>query len=105
MSVLDDLGALRAGDPGGMLATISALPADCLAGYAAGLAVEDLPSVDDITAVGLVGAAVIVANPIPILPSDVRIPAMQLSANRVDILDSAFLTILIFMTFLLICRL
>ena len=44
-----------------MLATISALPVDCLAGYAAGLAVEDLPSVDDITAVtfcGMGGSAI-----------------------------------------------
>src|SRR5689334_17783156 len=45
-----------------------------------------------ITAVGLVGAAVIVANPIRILPADVRVPAMELSATRIDVLDSAFLT-------------
>jgi glucose/mannose-6-phosphate isomerase len=58
---LDDLGALRAGDPGGMLASVAALPADCAAGYAAGLAVGDLPSVDDVTSItfcGMGGSAV-----------------------------------------------
>ena len=61
MTDLDDLGALRAGDPGGMLETVAALPADCRAGYAAGLAVAYLPSVDDITAItfcGMGGSAV-----------------------------------------------
>jgi glucose/mannose-6-phosphate isomerase len=52
---LDDLGALRAGDPGGMLATVAALPDDCRRGYAAGLAVDDLPDVDDVTAIAFCG--------------------------------------------------
>jgi glucose/mannose-6-phosphate isomerase len=52
---LDDLGALHAGDPGGMLATISALPDDCRAGYQKGLAVRDLPSVDDVTSIAFCG--------------------------------------------------
>jgi glucose/mannose-6-phosphate isomerase len=52
---LDDLGALRAGDPGGMLAAVAGLPADCATGYAAGLAVESLPSVDDVTAIAFCG--------------------------------------------------
>ena len=55
MTDLDDLRALRAGDPGGMLATISALPDDCRAGYQAGLAVRDLPSVDDVTSIAFCG--------------------------------------------------
>ena len=52
---LDDLGALRAGDPGGMLAAVSTLPADCRAGYVAGLAVADLPDVDDVTSIAFCG--------------------------------------------------
>jgi glucose/mannose-6-phosphate isomerase len=52
---LDELGALLAGDPGAMLATVSAMPAHCRAGYAAGLAVPELPSVDDITAIAFCG--------------------------------------------------
>ena len=58
---LDDLGALRAGDPGGMLAAVSALPEDCRTGYAAGLAAADLPSADGITSIaycGMGGSAV-----------------------------------------------
>jgi glucose/mannose-6-phosphate isomerase len=52
---LDDLGALRAGDPGGMLDIVAALPAHARDGYAAGRAVAELPSVDDITAVAFCG--------------------------------------------------
>ncbi len=55
MTGLDDLGALRAGDPGGMLSTIAALPADCRQGYEAGLTVTDLPDVDDITSIAFCG--------------------------------------------------
>jgi glucose/mannose-6-phosphate isomerase len=58
---LDDLEALRGGDPGGMLATVAALPSQCAEGYSAGRAVVDLPSVDDVTAVtfcGMGGSAV-----------------------------------------------
>jgi glucose/mannose-6-phosphate isomerase len=58
---LDDLGALRAGDPGGMLDIVAALPAHAREGYAAGRAVTDLPSVDDVSAVifcGMGGSAV-----------------------------------------------
>jgi hypothetical protein len=44
------------------------------------------------TGVALVGAAVIVANPIVVPPADIRIPAVHLSVgNRVDVLDPAFL--------------
>jgi glucose/mannose-6-phosphate isomerase len=58
---LDDLGALRAGDPGGMLDIVASLPAHARVGYAAGRAVTDLPSVDDVSAVtfcGMGGSAV-----------------------------------------------
>jgi glucose/mannose-6-phosphate isomerase len=58
---LDDVGALRAGDPGGMLGIVAALPAHARAGYAAGRTVTDLPSVDDVSAVtfcGMGGSAV-----------------------------------------------
>jgi glucose/mannose-6-phosphate isomerase len=58
---LDDLRALSDGDPGGMLATVAALPSQCSEGYSAGRAVPDLPSVDDVTAVtycGMGGSAV-----------------------------------------------
>jgi glucose/mannose-6-phosphate isomerase len=58
---LDDVGALRAGDPGGMLDIVAALPAHARAGYAAGRTVTDLPSVDDVSAVtfcGMGGSAV-----------------------------------------------
>jgi glucose/mannose-6-phosphate isomerase len=58
---LDDAGALAAGDPGGMLAIVAALPDDCRTGYATGLAVQGLPATDGITAVtycGMGGSAV-----------------------------------------------
>jgi hypothetical protein len=44
-----------------------------------------------LTGVAFVGAAVIVANPIMVPLPDIRIPAVQLSADRVDVLGPAFL--------------
>ena len=58
---LDDEQALSAGDPGGMLATISHLSSHCREGYAVGTAAEGLPSADGVTAVvfcGMGGSAV-----------------------------------------------
>ncbi len=61
MSVLDDPAALRAADPSGMLGAVGALPDDCEAGYAAGLAADGLPLTDDlagVTFLGMGGSAV-----------------------------------------------
>lgn len=52
---LDDERALAAGDPDGMLATISELAAQCREGYALGLAAEGLPSGDGVSAVAFCG--------------------------------------------------
>jgi glucose/mannose-6-phosphate isomerase len=52
---LDDEGALAAGDPGGMLATISDLSSHCREGYAVGTAAHGLPSADGVTAVAFCG--------------------------------------------------
>ncbi|MEX0988740.1 MAG: bifunctional phosphoglucose/phosphomannose isomerase [Actinomycetota bacterium] len=58
---LDDLEALRAADPSGMLDRVTQLPADARAGYAAGRAVEGLPMIDDVSSIvvcGMGGSAV-----------------------------------------------
>ncbi len=55
MSVLDDPDALAAADPSGMLVAVGGLPADCEAGYAAGLAAAELPATDDLTSVTFLG--------------------------------------------------
>jgi glucose/mannose-6-phosphate isomerase len=58
---LDDAGALRAGDPRGMLAIVASLPQQCRDGYATGLSVGGLPATDGLTAVtycGMGGSAV-----------------------------------------------
>jgi glucose/mannose-6-phosphate isomerase len=58
---LDDVEALRAADPSGMLDAVAALPSDCRASYATGLAAERLPDLDGVTSVvfcGMGGSAV-----------------------------------------------
>jgi glucose/mannose-6-phosphate isomerase len=52
---LDDVQALRAGDPGDMLGAISAMPQHARTGYEAGLAASDLPSLDGVTSVTYCG--------------------------------------------------
>jgi glucose/mannose-6-phosphate isomerase len=52
---LDDVAALRAADPGGMLDAVLALPEQCRAGYAVGCATTELPVADDVTAVAFCG--------------------------------------------------
>jgi glucose/mannose-6-phosphate isomerase len=58
---LDDVAAVRAQDPGGMLDAIAALGANCRDGYASGLAATGLPDLADVRAVvfcGMGGSAV-----------------------------------------------
>lgn len=52
---LDDGAAVRAADPGGMLAAVAALPEDCRAGYRSGRAVPDLPLGEGVSAVAFCG--------------------------------------------------
>ena len=52
---LDDEVAVRAGDPGGMLATIAALPGHCREGYRLGREVAPAPSAQGVTAVAVCG--------------------------------------------------
>jgi glucose/mannose-6-phosphate isomerase len=52
---LDDERALAAGDPGGMLATVSDLSGHCREGYALGTTADGLPSADGVTAVAFCG--------------------------------------------------
>lgn len=52
---LDDPGALRAADPGGMLEAVTALPRHCREGHELGGAASDLPSGDGVTAVAFCG--------------------------------------------------
>ena len=61
MTDLDDAGALRAADPGGMLEAVISLPSQCREGYRLGLDAPDLPSADGATAIaycGMGGSAV-----------------------------------------------
>jgi glucose/mannose-6-phosphate isomerase len=55
VSLLDDERFLREGDPGGMLAAVTALPAHCRDGYELGRASAGLPSGDGVTAIAFVG--------------------------------------------------
>jgi glucose/mannose-6-phosphate isomerase len=58
---LDDAGALRAADPGGMLEAVVSLAVSCREGYRLGLDAPDLPIVDDLSAIaccGMGGSAV-----------------------------------------------
>lgn len=55
MSRLDDEGALRAGDPSGMLGAIAATPGQVRAGYELGRGAEGLPSADGATALVVCG--------------------------------------------------
>jgi glucose/mannose-6-phosphate isomerase len=52
---LDDAPSLRKGDPSGMLGAIERLPADCREGYDLGVATENLPSGDGISALTFCG--------------------------------------------------
>ena len=52
---LEDEVAVRAGDPGGMLATIAALPGHCREGYRLGREVAPAPSAQGVTAVAVCG--------------------------------------------------
>jgi glucose/mannose-6-phosphate isomerase len=52
---LDDETAVRAADPGGMLAAVVALPEHCRDGYRLGTAIAPVPSVRDVTAVAFCG--------------------------------------------------
>lgn len=52
---LDDVQALRAGDPGDMLGAISAMPEHARSGYESGLAATGLPSLEDVTSVTYCG--------------------------------------------------
>jgi glucose/mannose-6-phosphate isomerase len=52
---LDDLAALAANDPSGMLEAVLGLAAQCREGYGAGLGASDLPSGDGVTAVAICG--------------------------------------------------
>lgn len=52
---LDDELAVRAGDPGGMLATIAALPGHCREGYRLGREAVSVPSARDVTTVAVCG--------------------------------------------------
>ena len=53
--MLDDLAALAANDPSGMLEAVLGLAAQCRDGYRAGLEAADLPSGDGVTAVAVCG--------------------------------------------------
>jgi glucose/mannose-6-phosphate isomerase len=53
--MLDDLAALRANDPAGMLEAVLGLAAQCREGSRAGLDAPDLPSGDGVTAVAVCG--------------------------------------------------
>ena len=53
--MLDDLAALAANDPSGMLEAVLGLAAQCRDGYRAGLDAPDLPSGDGVTAVAICG--------------------------------------------------
>ena len=55
MTYLDDLAALRAADPGGMLETVVGLPAQCRQAYAVGLATSRLPESDGIASIAVCG--------------------------------------------------
>jgi glucose/mannose-6-phosphate isomerase len=52
---LDDLAALEANDPSGMLEAVLGLAAQCREGYRAGVTAADLPSGDGVTAVAICG--------------------------------------------------
>jgi glucose/mannose-6-phosphate isomerase len=52
---LDDAAAIAAADPGGMLAAVGELGADCRAGYEAGRQTGDLPHADGVATVTLAG--------------------------------------------------
>jgi glucose/mannose-6-phosphate isomerase len=52
---LDDLAALAANDPSGMLEAVLGLAAQCRDGYRTGLEAHDLPSGDGVTAVAICG--------------------------------------------------
>ena len=55
MTDLDDAGALRAADPGGMLGAVVSLPSHCREGYRLGLEAPDLPKADGVTGVAYCG--------------------------------------------------
>ena len=55
MTVLDDLAALRAADPSGMLDVVSGLGDQCRDGYALGLGARPLPEANGITSLVVVG--------------------------------------------------
>ena len=52
---LDDEQAIRAGDPGGMLANVAALPEHCLQGYRVGRQAAPLPDVLDVRSMAFCG--------------------------------------------------
>lgn len=52
---LDDASAVRAADPGGMLAAVAALPEHCREGYRAGRSAAQLPSGEGLSAIAFCG--------------------------------------------------
>lgn len=55
MTDLDDVAALRAADPGGMLDSVTGLPSQCRQGYAIGRGAPGLPSAHGVTSVAFCG--------------------------------------------------
>ncbi len=86
MTRLDDAGALRAADPGGMLEAVVSLPRHCREGHRAGRDASNLPSADGATAIafcGMGGSAVsgdvlrtLYADRLPIPVTVVRSPEL-----------------------------
>ncbi len=86
MTALDDVAALRAADPGGMLGAIASLPAHAREGYELGRATRGLPSAEGVRSLafcGMGGSAIagdvidaLLADLLPIPASVVRSPVL-----------------------------